>query len=1178
MNLSAPVHNRFGWLLLTMVALCLGVVLATGGAQAQSSASCLDSPVQIRGSDEHHNIGTCFHYFQDDAHEYRLEDVIAGDTPAFSDHTRGVLNYGYTESVFWIKRDIIYRNGSQPVADWVVELMLPLVDQADLFLVDEQDEVVAEHRHRYSEDWSEREFAVPNPAFRLNLAPGERYTLYMRIETRNTMRLPLNLWRLDSYLAKVSVDEWVQGLFMGALFALFAYNFFVTLVVREPGYIYYTTYILFAMLFVMTEQVHGMQVFGGLQPWLHKEYLHLYIQLSWIFGTMMARELLDTRNRAAHLDEVLKLCLYAALITLVISLFHDYHVAMEWTVIASVVLALVIMVLSYWAWRNELPSAGIYFVSWVCTLSGVGFYGTAVMGYFPLNSLTSHAPQIGFVAQNILLSLAFANRIKIVQREALDWNQQAVANLHRYRALFENAMEGIFQMSTGCRFLDANPSMARILGYSSVAQLINGVPDALGACFSQSSIRHWVIRQLEKEGEVHGVEGAFETRQGDERWANVSIRTIFTEDGEPSHLEGTFVDVTERRQRQEIEKERENERLEKEIARNSAAAKSQFLANMSHEIRTPLAAIIGYGETLMEPELNESEKRSSAETVVRSGRHLLELINDILDHSKIDANKLEVERLSVNLPELLDEVRAFFTPRAREKGLAFFIQCEYPLPELIRTDPTRFRQILINLCGNALKFTEQGSIHIAIRCDRDAEKLHARVVDTGIGMKPEQMERLFDPFAQGTAATARQYGGTGLGLNISKHLAGLLGGDIWVDSVHGEGSEFEVTIDSGPLEDVHMIRDASEMTQRRRQLPMLHAPHLSGRILVAEDNEVNRKLVDLLITRTGAEVAHVGNGAEALERATRESWDLILMDIQMPVMNGRDAACAIREAGINTPVVALTANVMAEDLEDYREAGCDDYLAKPIDKRRFYEMLARYLHVRNEARNDTVHHYQGTVLVAEDNEDNSRLVERLLRRYGVTVITVDSGSAAVSTAMSETVHLVLMDSHMPEMNGPEATRMLRQTGFRRPIIAFTAGVETEVDELQKAGCDGVLHKPIDSGQLQTLLQKHLGESDGLEPAGEPGADPDVQHLVNQFLDGLPERLRIMEDAIQTQQWMDLQRQVHQIKGTAGAMGYPLMTEKAAEIERALKNQDVTYAVTIYPEFAAQIRQALDGRT
>ena len=1172
MHPSARTGYPQRWLTGLLVFLALMLTPLVAGA----SEECTGDPLVIRDGQGHHNISSCLYYYQDANHELSLQDLLGPNAPEFNHHTSGILNYGYTESVFWVRRTVVYENGGAPAEDWVLELSLPLVDQADLFVVDSNGEVIGEHRHRYNETWSEREFSVPNPVYRLDLEAGEEVTLYLRIETRNTMRLPLHIWELDRYLEKVSVDEWIQGLFIGALFALFAYNVFVTMVVREWGYMFYVSYILFAMLFVMTEQVHGMQVFGELQEWLHKDYLHIYIQLTWIFGLLMARELLDTRHRAPWLDQVLRLCLYASMTTFVLSLFRSYHAAMEWTVIGSVILALVMIAISFKAWREELPSAGIYFISWLCTLSGVGFYGTAVMGYLPLEGFARHTPQIGFVTQNILLSLAFANRIKVVQREAIEWNQQAVANLHRYRALFENAMEGIFQMSTGCRFLDANPSMARILGYPSVDGMVNQIPDALAACFAQSSIRHWVIRQLEKEGEVHGVEGTFLTRQGEERWANVSIRTIYDEEGHPTHLEGTFVDVTERRQRHEIEKERENERLEKEIARNSAAAKSQFLANMSHEIRTPLAAIIGYGETLMEPDLGETEKRNSAETVVRSGRHLLDLINDILDHSKIDANKLDVEFLNVNLPELLDEVRAFFTPRAREKGLEFFIQCEYPLPETIRTDPTRFRQILINLCGNALKFTDKGSIHIAIRCDRDSQKLVARVVDTGIGMKPDQIEGLFDPFAQGSAATARQYGGTGLGLSISKHLAGLLGGDITVRSSWGEGSEFEVSIDIGSLEGVHMIRDASEMSQRRRQLPMLQAPHLSGRILCAEDNEVNRRLVDLLITRTGADVVHVGNGAEALELATKESFDLVLMDIQMPVMNGRDATRAIREAGVNTPILALTANVMAEDLQDYREAGCDDYLAKPIDKRRFYEALARYLTVQGEARSEAIHQFQGTVLVAEDNQDNSRLVERLLKRYGVDVIKRETGSEAVSTAMSETVHLILMDSHMPEMDGPGATRMLRQTGFRRPIIAFTAGDETEVDELQKAGCDGVLYKPIDSGQLQVLLQKHLGDS-GYSDADETAGHPDVQYLVDQFLDGLPARLQDMQQAIQNEDWMALQRQVHQIKGTAGAMGYPLITEKAAEVERALKSQDATYAVNAYPELESLIQQALDSR-
>ena len=826
-----------------------------------------------------------------------------------------------------------------------------------------------------------------------------------------------------------------------------------------------------------------------------------------------------------------------------------YSVAMEWIVVGSILLSIILIVVSYLSWRYYNPAARSYFFAWTLALIGFGIYALTVMGYLPLNTFTSYSPQFGLTAQIILFSFALADRIKQVQGEALAWNQRALANLRRYQSLFDNAIEGVFQMSPERRFVTANPAMAELLGYSSSRELLARNPDVLETCIADERLRRLVVEQLEARGTVKGIEARYLTRQGEERWATISLHTVYDAEGLPMHLEGTCIDATESHQRLQIEREREQERLEKELARNSAQAKSQFLANMSHEIRTPLAAIIGYGETLLDPDLNETEKRSSAETVVRSGRHLLELVNDILDHSKIDANKLDVDVVPVNLPELLDEIRAFFAPRAREKGLDFSIICDYPLPEKIRTDPTRYRQIIINLCGNALKFTENGSISLIIRCDRGAEKLYARVVDTGIGMKPEQLDRLFDPFAQGSTAISRQYGGTGLGLSISRRLAELLGGDIRVSSTYGEGSEFEVCISTGELAQVHFLRDASEFSQRRRAIAMVMAPRLSGRILCAEDNDVNRRLVSLLVGRTGAELVHVSNGAEALERATREHFDLILMDIQMPVMNGRDATLALREAGVNTPVVALTANVMAEDIAEYRLAGCNDHLAKPIDKQRFYDVLARYLALSAETAVGSGHRYSGKVLVAEDNDDNRGLVERMLRRTGAEPLLVTNGEEAVRRALSETVKLVLMDRHMPGMDGVAATLLLRQAGFRRPIIAFTAGDQAENEALLEAGCDGVLNKPIDHAHLQALLDRYLPVEQWVGEA----VDDDIGPLVNRFLDGLAERKRRMEAALAQGQLQQLQSESHQIKGTAGAMGYPLMTEQAGILERCVRS-------------------------
>lgn len=1131
-----------------LVALLLFLAVLLSGT-ASASEACRDGVLVLNSNTSSvRDLSQCIWYLEDPGQDMGFNTVKDRGLSAFTRHQGGVLNFGYTESAYWIRFDVRTR-GSAGATDWILELALPLVDEVQMYLV-QGDQLVQQSRAGYLDDWAERDLAVPNPTFRLALAPEAVNSVYLRITNTNTFRLPISLWHPNSYIQKVSVDEVVRGLLLGAVLAILAYNLFVAVSVRERSNVYYVLYLVSAAVFIVTEQVHGIQLLDSRPALFNKAYLHFQIIMTWFWGLLMARHLLETRERSADLDQVLRLCLYSVVATGVLSLFLPYHVAMEWIVIGSLVLSLVLIVVSYLSWRYYNPAARAYFFAWTLALVGFGVYALTVMGFLPLNPLTNYSPQIGLTAQIILFSFALADRIKQVQGEALGWSQRALSNLQRYQSLFDNAIEGVFQMSPERRFITVNPAMAELMGYDSTDDLLARHLDVLEACIADESTRQRVVEQLEAKGTIKGVEARYLNRDGEERWAALSLHTAYDADGEPTHLEGTCIDVTESRQRQRIERERQQERLEKELARNSAEAKSQFLANMSHEIRTPLAAIIGYGETLLEPDLSPQEKRSSAETVVRSGRHLLELVNDILDHSKIDANKLAVELVSVNLPELLDEIRAFFAPRASEKGLEFSIVCEYPLPERILTDPTRLRQIIINLCGNALKFTEKGSISLLVRCDRQHEMLVARVVDTGIGMKPEQLERLFDPFAQGSAAISRQYGGTGLGLSISRRLAEMLGGDIRVHSSYGEGSEFEVSIRTGALDDVHFLRDGSELSQRRRDIPMVVAPKLSGRILCAEDNETNRRLVSLLVSRTGAELVHASNGAEALELALRDYYDLILMDIQMPVMNGRDATVALREAGVNTPVIALTANVMTEDISDYRLAGCNEHLAKPIDKRRFYETLARYLESRPEPEDDPAHAFRGRVLVAEDNEDNRRLVERMLGRQGLEVLSVASGEDAVRRALAESIHLVLMDSHMPGMDGAAATQLLRQTGFRRPIIAFTAGDQKESDALLAAGCDDVLDKPIDQLHVQSLLERYLRPQTGRP--GEAVNDEDIERLVPQFLEALPGRRRRMEAALASADADTLKSEAHQIKGTAGAMGYPEMTEQAGRVEALVK--------------------------
>jgi len=387
------------------------------------------------------------------------------------------------------------------------------------------------------------------------------------------------------------------------------------------------------------------------------------------------------------------------------------------------------------------------------------------------------------------------------------------------------------------------------------------------------------------------------------------------------------------------------------LARDEAVAashsKSSFLANMSHEIRTPLTSIIGFAELLQDPQVDAAEKVDAAKTIVRNGRHLLEVINDILDMSKIESNQLTLERIEVGLPKLLSDVRALACSRAQEKGLLFTISHHLPLPAVLRTDPVRLKQILLNFCSNAIKFSKEGEVRLDVHFDANAAALLFEVTDTGIGMREREMARLFKPFVQADVSTTRNFGGTGLGLYISQQLADMLGGKIRVASEWGKGSCFSVTVPIGiELDALEMLGSSMDFDDVRRpafQITAIEVPHLSGRVLVAEDGLDNQRLLASFLRQAGVEFDMVGNGSLAVERALAHEYALVFMDIQMPVMDGVAATKLLRSSNYRGPIVALTANVMQEDVALYRRSGCTDVLGKPIDRARFYQVLQRYV-------------------------------------------------------------------------------------------------------------------------------------------------------------------------------------------------------------------------------------------
>ncbi len=666
-----------------------------------------------------------------------------------------------------------------------------------------------------------------------------------------------------------------------------------------------------------------------------------------------------------------------------------------------------------------------------------------------------------------------------IEQQVLARTSDLTRSEERFRTLSESSPVGIVQTDAAGLCLYTNARWQALAGLSLEESLGEGWSRCIHPDDRERVVQAW--RGCARSGQEFDGELRFVTPAGRVRWVHARTAVVRDSKGEVTEHVGTVEDVTQRRQAEEAL------RQAKDAAEVATRSKSEFLANMSHEIRTPMNGVIGMTGLLLDTTLSR-EQRQFVDMLRASGEALLTLINDLLDFSKIEAGKLELETLDFDLHAVVEEVASLLAAKAHGKKLELACLVHHEVPAALRGDPGRLRQILLNLLGNAIKFTETGEVVLRARLeDRNDRSAVVRfeVTDTGVGIEKEAQERLFRPFTQADGSTARKFGGTGLGLAISRQLVELMRGRIGLESQPGRGSTFwfNARLDIQP-------EGARAQTRPRESLRGL-------RVLVVDDNLTNRAILTEQTRSWKMEVQDVAGGTQALVRlraavSRGKRYDLAIIDMQMPGMDGLELGRAIRRDRLlaDTRLIMLTSAGLRGTAEESRRAGFAGFLTKPVGQSQLYDCLATVMgspasasaasdapplvtrHTIRESKSRS----RTRILVADDNETNLMVAVQMLRRLGCHAEVAANGLEVIEALKKIPFDAVLMDCQMPEMDGYTATRAIRAgeqaSGRHVPIIAMTANaMRGDRETCLSAGMDDYLPKPVKIQDLDRVLKR-----------------------------------------------------------------------------------------------------------